>query len=154
MSASQGDHHERPTDAAGQTEPIRYPTHNLVGVLDTLEQLKGATKDLMEQGFLASETEVAQGRAAADRVDATTGRGGISGFALRIAEKLGLQNQETEFKDHYEQAMRSGKFVIRVAAPSEERKDRATEILKQHHAHSVAYFGKYTITGLVRPKAP
>jgi hypothetical protein len=154
MSASQGDHHERPEDVAGSTEPIQYPTHNLVGVLDTFEQLRGATTDLLSQGFLESEINVAQGKAAADQVDATTGRGGVAGFALRIAEKLGLQNQELEFKDHYEQAMRSGRFVIRVAAPSEERKDRATEILKRHGAHSVAYFGKYTIQGLVRPKAP
>lgn len=154
MSASQRDHHEQPHDAAGSSEPIRYPTHNLVGVLDTLEQLREATKDLMSQGFLASEINVAQGRVAADRLDATTGRGGFTGLALQIAEKLGLQDEELEFKDHYERAMRDGRFVIRVAAPTEERKDRATEILKQNGAHSVAYFGKYTIHGIVRPKAP
>ena len=153
MSASQDDLYEPPQNLEESTEPVRYPTHNLVGVLDTLRQLKAATSDLMSQGFLASEIEVAQGAAAADRVDATTGRGGFTGLALRIAEKLGLHDEELEFKDHYEEAMRSGRFVIRVAAPSEERKDRATEILKQHGAHSVAYFGKYTIHGLVRPKA-
>ena len=153
MSASHGDHHDHPQNLAESTEPVRYPTHNLVGVLDTLQQLKAATSDLMGQGFLASEIEVAQGAVAADRLDATTGRGGFTGLALRIAEKLGLQDEELEFKDHYEEAMRSGRFVIRVSAPSEERKDRATEILKQHGAHSVAYFGKYTIQGLVRPKA-
>ena len=54
MSASQGDHHERPQNLVESTEPVRYPTHNLVGVLDTLKQLKAATSDLMSQGFLAS----------------------------------------------------------------------------------------------------
>ena len=154
MSASPRDHNEQPRDVASSTEPIRYPTHNLVAVLDTLEQLRGATRDLMSQGFRASEINIAQGNVAADRLDATTGRGGFAGLALQIAEKLGLQDEELEFKDHYERAMRDGRFVIRIAAPSEERKDRATEILKQHGAHSVAYFGKYTIRGIVRPKAP
>jgi hypothetical protein len=154
MSASQDDLHAHPSQSSEPTEPIRYPTHNVVGVLDTVEQLVGAANDLTSGGFLESEINVARGQAAADRLDDATGRGGISNLAIRIAEKLGLQNEESEFKDHYEQAMRNGQFVIRVAAPSEERKDRATEILERHGAHSVAYFGKYTIRGLVRPKAP
>lgn len=152
MPANPGDHHEQAHERGGSAEPIRYPTHNVVGVLDTIDQLVGAASDLTNGGFLESEINVAQGPAAADRVDATTGRGGITGLAIRVAEKLGLQNEELEFKDHYEEAMRSGRFVIRVAAPSEERKDRATEILKQHGAHSVAYYGKYTIQKLVPPK--
>jgi hypothetical protein len=153
MSASQRDHREQVQESA-RSEPVRYPTHNIVGVLDTAEQLAAAVRDLTNGGFLESEIDVAHGPAAADRVDATTGRGGIAGLAIRIAEKLGLQNEESEFKNHYEDAMRSGQFVIRVAAPSEERKDRAAEILKQHGGHAVAYFGKYTIRTLVPPNAP
>jgi hypothetical protein len=154
MSASQGDHHEQARDSGRSAEPVRYPTHNIVGVLDTADQLAAAIRDLTSGGFLESEIDVAHGPAAADRVDAATGRGGIAGLAIRIAEKLGLQNEESEFKNHYEEAMRSGQFVIRIAAPSEERKDRAAEILKQHGGHAVAYFGKYTIRKLVPPNAP
>ena len=154
MSASQGDHHEPAHESARSAEPVRYPTHNIVGVLDTADQLGAAIRDLTSGGFLESEIDVAHGPAAADRVDATTGRGGIAGLAIRIAEKLGLQNEESEFKNHYEEAMRSGQFVIRVAAPSEERKDRAAEILKEHGGHAFAYFGKYTIRTLVPPNAP
>jgi hypothetical protein len=77
----------------------------------------------------------------------------LTGLAIRIAQSLGLQNEESEYKDHYEEAMRSGKFVIRVAAPSVERKDRATEILKRHGGHSVSYYGKYTIQKIVPSNA-
>lgn len=135
-------------------EPIRYPTHNVVGVLDTASELLAAVNDLTSGGFLESEINVAHGPDSADRVDATTGRGGITGLAIRVAQSLGLQNEESEFKNHYEDAMRGGRYVIRVAAPSEERKDLATEILKRHGGHSVAYYGKYTIQKLVPSNNP
>ena len=154
MSASGDDHLEQAHERRDVAEPVRYPTHNVVGVLDTVEQLTAALNELTSGGFLESEINVAQGAAAAERVDASTGRGGITGLAIRVAETLGLQNEESEFKDHYEEAMRSGRFVIRVTAPSEERKERATEILTRHGAHSVAYFGKYTIRRLVPPNTP
>ena len=154
MSANPGNHHDQSQHNDASGEPIRYPTYNVVGVLDTSNQLAAAVTDLTSGGFLESEISVAHGSDAADRVDATTGRGGITGLAIRVAQSLGLQNEESEFKDHYEEAMRSGQFVIRVAAPSDERKDRATEILKQHGAHSVTYYGKYTIQKLVPSNAP
>ena len=153
MSATEGHSHAQPRDGES-VEPVRYPTHNVVGVLDTTEQVEEVVEDLTSGGFRESEIAVAQGEAAAEHVDAATGRGGIAGLAIRLAEKFGLQNEELEFKNHYEEAMRSGRYVIRVSAPSEERKERATEILKQHDAHSVAYYGKYTIQKLVPPNVP
>jgi len=154
MAASGGDQQDQGQESGESLEPVRYPTHNVVGVIDTADQLSAAVKELTSGGFLESEINVARGAAAAERVDASTGRGGITGLAIRVAESLGLQNEESEFKDHYEEAMRSGRFVIRVAAPSEEREERATDILKRHGAHSVAYYGKYTIRKLVPPNTP
>ena len=54
-------------------------------------------------------------------------------------------------KDRYEQAMRDNRFVISVAAPTEERKNRAKEILQSHGAHTIAYYGKRTIEFITPP---
>lgn len=47
--------------------------------------------------------------------------------------------------------MRDDRFVLSVAAPTEERKDRAAKILHAHDAHLVAYYGKRTIEFITPP---
>lgn len=135
----------------GQSEPVRYPEGHVVGVLDTVHRLAEATNALLEGGFFDSEIDVACGVAAADRLKATTGRGGLTDLLMRIAQHIGLENEETEAKALYEQALRDGKFALRVVTPTDERKDRAKQILAEHGATSVNYFGRYTIEVLVPP---
>ncbi len=133
-------------------KPIRYPVDHVVAVLDTAPEVKAAAEALRAGGFLDSEVSVASGAAAADALDDATGRTGLTGLAVRLAEKLGIENIEMERKTKYENAMRDGKFVVAVLAPSDERKKRATEILRGHGAHTANYFSKYTIEGLIPPR--
>jgi len=62
-----------------------------------------------------------------------------------------LGTREMETKKRYEQAMRENRFVLAVAAPTPERKEQATRILRDHGAHTVAFFGKHTIEYIVPP---
>jgi hypothetical protein len=78
----------------------------------------------------------------------STGRSGLTGLAMRIAGSLGLENEETEAKDRYEHQMRDGRYVVRVVAPTPERKDVALHILNQHGAHDASYMGRFTIERL------
>ena len=57
-----------------------------------------------------------------------------------------LGTREMETKKRYEQAMRENRFVLAVAAPTPEHKEQATRILREHGAHTVAFFGKHTST--------
>jgi hypothetical protein len=41
--------------------------------------------------------------------------------------------------------MRDNRFVVSVATPTQERKDRAAAILRQHGGHTVSFFGKHAI---------
>jgi hypothetical protein len=132
-------------------EPVRYPTNDVVAVLDTEDQVGEAAAALVGGGFLASEVDVATGAETADRVKASVGRRGLTGLAIRIAEHLGMTDEEMEIKTHYEQAMRDRRFVLRVDAPTDARKDLATQILRQHGAHAVNFFGRFTIETLVPP---
>ncbi|HEY9516574.1 MAG TPA: hypothetical protein VIQ74_12935 [Gemmatimonadaceae bacterium] len=138
-----------------RTPPSRgYPKNHVVGVLYTEEQVVAAARTLTGGGFLTSEIHVATGRAAADSLDEITGRGGLAGVAIRIAEALGVTNDEMRLKDIYEEALRHGHFVLGVLAPTEDRKQLAKRILLQHGADSVNFMARFTIERRAPPSAP
>jgi len=146
------DHHDAridPTESG--REPIRYPTNHVLAVLDSRALTTAAVAALEAGGFLNSEIQVGTGPAAADELDATTGRRGLADMLIRLAERIGATNEEMETKNRYEQAMRENRFVLSVAAPTAERKEQATRILSEHSAHTVAFFGKRTIEHIVPP---
>jgi hypothetical protein len=152
MSGAHEEHDGSKQAGSERDKPIRYPVDRVVAVLDTAPQVKTAAEALRAGGFLDSEINVTSGAAAADALDDATGRTGLAGLAVRIAEKLGIEDIEMERKTKYENAMRDGKFVVAVLAPSDERKKRATQILREFGAHTANYFGKYTIEGLIPPR--
>lgn len=132
-------------------EPVRYPTNHVLAVFDTQPQLSRGVDALTAGGFLPAEVSIACGPEAADAVGASSGRGGLAGLANSIADWIGIENKEMEIKGRYEQAMRDGRYVVRVAAPTDERKDRAAEILAAHGAHTVTFHGRFTIEAIVPP---
>jgi hypothetical protein len=152
MSEHSTDHTSSAREDEQPPDEIRYPTDHVLGVLDAEAQLTAAVQALRGGGFLESELHVTTGQAAADRLDASTGRSGLAGLAIRIAETLGIENDEMQLKSRYEDAMRDGHFVIAVAAATDERKGRAAELLREHGAHTVASFGRFTYTGIVPPR--
>ena len=125
-----------------------YPTNHVVGVLDAKAPVADAVEALTSGGFLDSEINVACGSEQADSLRDTTGRRGITNVAIRIAQKFGLADDEMEIKSQYEQAMRNGSYVVSVAAPTEERKQRASQLLRDHGAHSINFHGRFTIEGM------
>ena len=128
--------------AGRSAEPIQYPTNHVLGVVDTPEQLQAATTALSEAGFLDSEIDIACGPAAADDLGATTGRRGLAHLAIRIAEHLGMADDEMEVKNRYEQALRDGQFIVMVLAPTDERKTLAGQILRAHGGHFINFLGR------------
>lgn len=138
-------------EAGKAGEPIQYPVNRVLGVIDSAEQLTSAVDALTNGGFLASEVEIRCGAAAAERLDKSTGRGGLAGLAIRIAERLGVANEEMESKEQYERALHDGRFVLSVAAPTDERKAVASQILHECGATLVRFFGRYTIERMAPP---
>lgn len=134
------------------SEPVRYPTNHVVAVLDTVEQVAALLSDLQANGFDDPDVRVHCGKDRAEALDASTGRRGLANLAIRFAEMVGLENVEMERKELYESAMSDGRFVVLVAAPTDERKDLATATLAKHRAHTVSFFGRFTIESIVAPK--
>ena len=149
------EHGDRSAAASGRDEPAGgggYPTHHVVGVINTEDELERAVAALTDRGFLDDEINVVAGQAAADALHARTGRTGLANLAIRIAERLGVTDDEMDVKAHYEQALRDGHLLILVDAPTDARKERAAEILREHRAHTVNYMGRLSWEEIVPPR--
>jgi hypothetical protein len=132
------------------SQPIRYPTNHVLGIIDKPEQLRSALAALESGGFLESELGVRCGEGMADALAASSGRTGLSDLAMRFTEWIGLANDEMAVKNRYEAALRDGAFVVSVAAATDERKDVAARILRDHGAHFVNFLGRFTMEMIAR----
>jgi hypothetical protein len=144
--------HNEEGHVADEGNLVNYPANHVVAVVDTVSQVSALVPELTANGFLDSEIHVHCGVAHANEIDASPGRGGLAGIVIRIAEALGIENVEMEVKSRYEQAMRDGHYVVVIAAPTEQRKERASEILAKHEAHTVTFHGRFTIEDIVPPE--
>jgi hypothetical protein len=138
---------DRPSsgDAKDQAKPVRYPTHYVIGVLETTAQSSCTVDALVHGGFLESEIELGRGTEAADRIGASTGRQGFGDWLIRLFDVVGLKNTEIETKDKYEQALRDGYTVVAVLAPTEERKELAAQLLRDCGARFINFFGSLSL---------
>jgi hypothetical protein len=48
-------------------------------------------------------------------------------------------------KEHYEKALRDGRTVIAILTPTDERKDRAAQILKECGGHFINFYGRLAV---------
>ena len=145
------DQHDRHAEAGAGGERVSYPTNHVVGVIDTQQALERTVQALHGVGFADAEVEIACGQSAADAMRAQTGRTGLANLAIRVAEKIGAANDEMRVKDHYERALRDGRFLLLVDTPTDAKKDRAAEVLREQGAHSVNYMGRFAREEIVPP---
>jgi hypothetical protein len=139
-------------DVAGatpeETAAVDYPTHHVIAILETADQVDCALDGLLGGGFLESEVELNRGPADADRLAAGSGRRGLQDWLIRLAGSVGLKNAEIEMKERYERALRDRRTVIAVLAPTDERKRLAGEVLRGCGGHFVNFFGQLNVERL------
>jgi hypothetical protein len=133
-----------------ELEPPQYPTNHVVGILDTQDQTACAVDGLVNGGFLESEIQIRRGAEEADRLDATTGHRGLADLFIRLFQRIGVENADIEMKEHYEKALRDGRTVISVLAPTEERKNLAAQLLEQCGGHFINFLGQLHVERIAR----
>ena len=131
-------------------ESVQYPTNHVVAILDTQDQTACAVDTLVHGGFLESEVELIRGNEEADRLAGGTGRRGLQDWFIRLTGSVGLKNAETEMKDRYEQALRDNNTVLAVLTPTDDRKDRAAQMLKECGARFINFFGRLNVERITR----
>ena len=150
MTDPRTDRDAEPKAAGLHAGPVQYPENHVLGILDTPEQVRAARTALTAAGFRESEIEVSRGPGAADNLHASTGRTGLAGLAIRLAQSVGLADDEMEVKDRYEQALRDGGTVVVVLAPTDERKVAAAQVLAEQGGHFINFLGRRTIENIYR----
>lgn len=133
---------QRPTGP--DMDPSHYLTNHVIGIVDTPDQATCAVDALTRAGFRESEIGLASGPVQADRLRAATGRTGFQDLVIRVAQSLGITHDELEVKNRYEQALRDGQILAFVAAPTEERKDRSAQIIRDCGGHFINFLSRFT----------
>ena len=132
-------------DVAGRpAENIPYPTNHVVGVV-TPDDVGPVVDALTGAGFATSEIVIGCGAAAADNLRASTGHTGLTNLAIRIADRLGVRDEEMSIKDQYEQELRYGHVVVSVPAADVGQKKLAADVMREHGGHFINYLGRFTI---------
>jgi hypothetical protein len=149
MSSSH-DKEPRSSSDSDIEETVLYPEGNVLAIVDKVDELEPLIESLTTGGFLSSEIQVTYGRSAAETLRANTGRKGLAGLAMRLAENIGIPNDETAVKNRYAHALADCHFVVMVLTPTEERKTLAAKLLGEHGGKFVNYLGRYTIELLNR----
>lgn len=139
----------KPTDAAHDVaskaaENIPYPTNHVVGVV-TSDEVGPVVGALADAGFAASEIVIGCGVAAADNLRASTGHTGLTDLAIRIADRLGVRDEEMAIKDQYEKELRHGQVVVSVPAADVGQKKLAADVMREHGGHFINFLGRFTI---------
>ena len=125
-----------------------YPLNHVISIMPTEKEAIAAFDSLIANGFLESEVTLGSGPELADRIRATSGRSGLVGRILQVLDRFGAGGDEMDDRHEYEQALRDGAVSVLVLAPTEERKQRAAEILRLHGGHFINFFGRFEIEQL------
>jgi hypothetical protein len=126
----------------------RLPTTNrLMAVLDTDDAAAAAVAALAREGLTGEAVLVLRGERDADRIDSL---GNVGGTWARVRRLLSftLADQMVDLAV-YVAALRDGRTVLSVLAPSGEARERARQALAGAGAHFVNFFGRFATEDIV-----
>ena len=129
------------TDLNEKDNFLRQPRNQLVGIINTPEQLQAAVVELNKAGFGEDAIDVLCGKQGADRLDVTGEKHGLLARLYRFIE------QAKNLRE-YQQDLLSGRFLIAIEAAEEDKRAQALKILQSHGGHRVNFYGKWTVKGL------
>jgi hypothetical protein len=127
---------------------VAYHLNHVISIMPSEQEAIAALEDLIAGGFMESEVTLTSGPEIADRIASSSGRPGLVGRVLQVVDHFGAGGEEMEARHQYEQALRDGHVCVLVLAPTEERKGRAGDILRQHGGHFINFFGRLAIEQL------
>jgi hypothetical protein len=132
----------------GARDVVQYPENEVLAIVDTPDQVRSVVRALKASGFLDAEISVAAGQRIADALKTHTGHTGLTDFVIRVARRIGMQDEESETKDGYEAALRDDRYIVAVLAPTDARKELAAQLLASHGGCFINFLGKFSIERL------
>ena len=121
---------------------IRYPTNRVVGTISNEEQARAAIEALLRAGFAEEHVDILHGEEDLGRLDETgAGHGFFAQFQRTMIRNWDLQ--EHRHLMHHVEDVRSGRYVIMVLTKRREQRIVAGDILHQHGAEFVGFYGRW-----------
>jgi uncharacterized protein (TIGR02246 family) len=121
---------------------IGYPTNRVVGTVGDDDRARAAIAALLRAGFERETIDILHDEEGLARLDPTgTGHGFFAQFQRTLIRALDLE----EFKHltHHVEDVRAGRFVIMVLIKRRVQRIAAADILHQHGAEFVGFYGRW-----------
>ena len=120
----------------------RYPTRQMVAVLDDESGVQAAVRRLREFGVDPSTVTVLSGPDGARLLDRKGGGHGLGGRLLRLLQRTAAEGNALEL---HEQALRDGASVVFAPAHGEADKEKVAATLRIAGGHDLIYFGRWSL---------
>jgi len=121
---------------------IGHPTNRVVGTVTDASKAREAIGALLQAGFHQENIDLLQGEQGLHRLDET---GAEHGFLAQFQRTVIRNFELEEFKHltHHVEDVRAGRFVIMVLTKRREQRIVAGDILHQHGAEFVGFYGRW-----------
>jgi uncharacterized protein (TIGR02246 family) len=128
--------------SADRRDFIVYPTNRVVGTVADAGRAEAAVDALLHAGFDRRHIDVLHGEEALHRLDST---GAEHGFLSQVHRSFIRTFELEEFKQltHHVEDVRAGRFVITVLTKRRPLRILAADILHQHGAEFVGFYGRW-----------
>jgi uncharacterized protein (TIGR02246 family) len=125
-----------------RTDFIGYPTNRVVGTVGDAARAGAAVEALLRAGFGGHDIDVLHNEEDLHRLDPA---GSEHGLLAQVQRRLIRTFELEEFKHlaHHVEDVRAGKFVVMVLAKRRPLRVLAADILHQHGAEFVGFYGRW-----------
>jgi hypothetical protein len=120
-----------------------YPEGKIIGTFEA-GAADAAIAALTAAGFTTDQVDVITA-ADIEGIDSPLDRPGVRGFVDRLLLSLG---GDLTWLEQARQELATGHVLVAVEVEGDDAKHRVRDILRYHRAHSITYFGRWTITSL------
>ena len=127
---------------------ISYPTNRVVGTVADAEHAEAAVTALVAAGFDRQSVDVLRGDDDLARLDPAGVEHGWLERLQRALIRTGGPVEEYKHLSRHVEDVRAGRVVIMVLAPERERRIVAADILNEHGAEFVGFYGRWAWQGL------
>jgi uncharacterized protein (TIGR02246 family) len=133
-----------------RTDFIGYPTNRVVGTVGNADRAGDAIEALLRAGFGRQDIDVLHKEEDLHRLDPT---GAAHGLLAQVQRRLIRTFELEEFKhlEHHVEDVRAGRFVIMVLAKRRPLRVLAADVLHQHGAEFVGFYGRWACEDIPAP---
>ena len=132
---------------------IPYPTNRVVGTIADADQARAALDALLKAGFQPSEIDILHGEKDLHRLDPTGAEHGFLAQFQRTLIRTAGPAEELKHLTRHVEDVRAGRFVIMVLAREREKRELAADLLNDHGAEFVGFYGRWAFEAMDAARA-